>query len=531
MLKQCILTGAVLVAAVFGSSVYGQGKGGGGKVANGGAGGQDAAKKKPKAEVTQVVLNDIREAFANPQKEALGLALGKALYWEQQIGSGNGGSMACASCHYQAGTDSHPLRVAAGELLVNRGGEAAIIRGSLGVTTADFVAIKLVSNADGSETALPVEQFANEGGYQITDRNAPPAVDSDSLHNFWDGRANEVFNGVDISGDPAVTLCTSTGTGTLLISGASQASQAVGPCLSPVEMSSAGRTFPELGYKLCRVVPLVMQFGEIADDLGGYGTAGGYGRWIEDVFSGGPLESFLGAQPAIDVTVRVSVDDGPVELRPVSLTDANFSAFFGIVVALYEQSLKTVPERLPTARQISSFGAMRCDKCHYADGRSHAALGDIGDRPFSATGVAPLEEDAGVEVDDLQLNSVRPNTLVDDIGVGSFKSTHLFNLPLTAPYFHDGSAQTLEEMLDFYVRGGDFNFDNINSHVRPLDDVTEQQYQDVLEMMRGLTDPRIAEGTGPFGHPSLEIPLGDGTSLLLNPSDAGQGGLDYQVIQ
>lgn len=537
-LKRAFVVSSVIAIYTIGltTSSFAQGRppnagNGGGGTNNGGGNGGGGGNNPPGPTITQVQLNDISEAFASPQQEAVGLLLGKALFWEQQIGSGNGGNMACSSCHYQGGADSHPARVRAGQFPIVRDGQVVIGRGSLGVTQADFVAISVTSNGDGTETADPVEQFANEGAYNVTNRNAPPAVDSDSLHNFWDGRANQVFNGVDITGDPTETLHTASGLGTVVIGGASQASQAVGPCLSPVEMSSVGRTFPEVGFKMLRAVPLVMQFGEIAYQLGDYHAPGGYAAMIQDAFSGGPLAPFVGSTPAAGVTARVSVDGGAVEQREVGLTDANFALFFGVSVALYERSLKTIPERLPSPRQIAAFEKMRCDKCHFNDGRSHAVFGDIGDRPFAVTGVAPLSEDAGVEVDDLQLASPLPNVLVEDLSVGSFKSSHLFNLPLTAPYFHDGSAETLEDMLNFYVRGGDFNLDNVNSHVRPLDDISEQDFQDVLEMMRGLTDPRIAEGSGPFGHPSLTIPLGDGSSLLLNPSDAGAGGLDYQIVQ
>ena len=38
--------------------------------------------------------------------------------------------------------------------------------------------------------------------------------------------------------------------------------------------------------------------------------------------------------------------------------------------------------------------------------------------------------------------------------VGKFKVPTLRNIALTAPYMHDGSAKTLEEVLDHYSAGG-----------------------------------------------------------------------------
>ena len=83
-------------------------------------------------------------------------------------------------------------------------------------------------------------------------------------------------------------------------------------------------------------------------------------------------------------------------------------------------------------------------------------------------------------------------------------------------------------MLDFYVRGGDFNQDNVNSHVRQLD-VTQREYDLVVTMLKNLTDPRIEEGVYPFAHPSLNIPLPNGDVLRLRSSDEGAGGLAYEL--
>ena len=38
--------------------------------------------------------------------------------------------------------------------------------------------------------------------------------------------------------------------------------------------------------------------------------------------------------------------------------------------------------------------------------------------------------------------------------VGSFKTPTLRDIALTAPYMHDGSLKTLEEVIDHYNRGG-----------------------------------------------------------------------------
>jgi cytochrome c peroxidase len=38
--------------------------------------------------------------------------------------------------------------------------------------------------------------------------------------------------------------------------------------------------------------------------------------------------------------------------------------------------------------------------------------------------------------------------------IGSYRTPSLRNIPLTAPYFHDGSAKTLADVVKFYNEGG-----------------------------------------------------------------------------
>ena len=486
-------------------------------------------KAPPKKEVGKsngvVSLPNLKSAFATPEQLQLGIMLGKALFWDQQIGSGNGGNYACASCHYSAGADAQADRVLAGTF--QSPSSPNITRGSLGVRYANFIALRMES-LGSEEVSSGREVFTEEGDYAITDRNAPPSVDSDSIHNFWDGRANYIFNGVDITGIPVPLSTKSAGKTIVQIAEASQASQAVGPCLSPAEMSADGRTFADIGYKMCHSIPLRYQSGDVAEELNELGlrTSDGYLRLIQAAFSDGPLDILI-SDGTSGVTTTVQNPQGEIEERLVSITEENFAAFFGVAVGLYEQTLVSVPRKSATKKQVKAFEEMRCNKCHYVDGRSHAVIGDVGQRPFSATGVAPLRVDAGVEEADQNLESLAPNFDADP-DEGQFKSTHLFNLTLTAPYFHDGSAETLEEMMDFYVRGGDFNKRNVDSHVRELD-VSAGEYKQVLKLMKQLTDPRIEAGLPPFSHPSLSIPLGDGREVVLSASDEGLGGLHYTV--
>ena len=53
-----------------------------------------------------------------------------------------------------------------------------------------------------------------------------------------------------------------------------------------------------------------------------------------------------------------------------------------------------------------------------------------------------------------------PNRVLRD---GAFKAPALRNVELTGPYFHTGSYLTLRQVVDFYMRGGDFPVTNAES--------------------------------------------------------------------
>ena len=80
--------------------------------------------------------------------------------------------------------------------------------------------------------------------------------------------------------------------------------------------------------------------------------------------------------------------------------------------------------------------------------------------------------------------------------VGAFKTSTLRNIAVTAPYMHDGSLKTLEDVVDFYDIGGRMKekdpFSSFQSGgIRPLN-LTDQQAEDLVEFMKALTSPEYA---------------------------------------
>jgi len=69
--------------------------------------------------------------------------------------------------------------------------------------------------------------------------------------------------------------------------------------------------------------------------------------------------------------------------------------------------------------------------------------------------------------------------------IGSFRTPSLRNVALTAPYFHNGSARTLAEVVQFYNAGGK---DNLNREwdLSPLD-LTSNEQRELIAFLESLT--------------------------------------------
>ena len=80
---------------------------------------------------------------------------------------------------------------------------------------------------------------------------------------------------------------------------------------------------------------------------------------------------------------------------------------------------------------------------------------------------------------------------------GAFKTPTIRNVALSAPYMHDGSLQTLEEVVEHYNKGGTPN-KWLSDKMQPLK-LTPQEKLDLVEFMRACTGsfPHIGSGRLP----------------------------------
>jgi cytochrome c peroxidase len=70
-------------------------------------------------------------------------------------------------------------------------------------------------------------------------------------------------------------------------------------------------------------------------------------------------------------------------------------------------------------------------------------------------------------------------------GNGEFKTPTLRELTRRAPYMHDGSLKTLEEVIDYYDRGGRAN-PHLDANMQPLR-LSDDEKRDLLAFLQSLT--------------------------------------------
>jgi cytochrome c peroxidase len=569
------------------------------------------------------------------------IRLGKALFWDQNVGSDGG---ACASCHFHAGADHRTKHQLSPGLKGGNGVFDFTTSGNKGpnidLTSADYPFHRLadtgnrnspvlfdtddVTSSQGvspstflsvapggkeSVTNLVDALFSSSGKLvrRVEPRNTPTMINAAyNFRNFWDGRANNNFNGANPFGprDVNAGVLALRPDGTVekvrvALTNSSLASQACGPPLSDFEMSAAQKQFPDLGLKLMPQRALASQMVHANDSvLGGsfrHSSGLGLNETYQQLIQAAFKPKFWSAAG------RFSTGAGT---NTYSQMEMNFSLFFGLAIQTYEETLisndapidrffEGQPGAL-TTQQIEGMnifnGPAGCFNCHRGPLLTGATIaivpgaaldevlvermvmGDgnaaIYDNAYYNIGVRPTFEDLGVGgkdpfgndlsfgrqyldllrgnkvFDPLTVNpcffalpfdpldcSLHPNPWTARVAVdGCFKTPSLRNVELTGPYFHNGGQATLEQVVEFYNRGGDSrglpgadtsgfgpNPSNLDPDIAPLF-LTDAQKAALVAFLKSLTDDRVRLEKAPFDHPQLVIPHGH------SAADANQDG-------
>jgi cytochrome c peroxidase len=149
----------------------------------------------------------------------------------------------------------------------------------------------------------------------------------------------------------------------------------------------------------------------------------------------------------------------------------------------------------------------RCQDCHnigqtnatFTDNKFHnvgVGFKRINTRVMQIANAFRKAKKEGKDVDRSVLTDLETSELgrfivtVTPSDIGAFKTSTLRNIAVTAPYMHDGSLKTLEEVVELYDKGGESN-PFLDSGIRQLN-LTAQEKADLVEFMKALTSPQFA---------------------------------------
>jgi cytochrome c peroxidase len=141
-----------------------------------------------------------------------------------------------------------------------------------------------------------------------------------------------------------------------------------------------------------------------------------------------------------------------------------------------------------TAQQVRGFELFRdpgkgnCMVCHRPPNFTDDGFHNIGLPSFG-------KKDADVG---------RHSQVKVDMTRGAFKTPPLRNIAQTAPYFHDGSAKTLNDVIEHYMTGGVVQTNLSPNMIKP--NLTKQDKKDLIAFLEALTgkiDPALTQAKLP----------------------------------
>lgn len=391
--------------------------------------------------------------------------LGKALFWDEQLSSTR--TVSCGTCH-TAGGGGDDLRARNQPAISTNPGPDLFFGNA-----DDVIASRGVPavNADGSYALSP--QFGLKE--QVTGRSSVSYLNAGYSPNlFWDGRAIGTFR------DPITNAV-------VIQNGGALESQIVGPPTNSTEMAHAGRDWNMVAARITTAKPLAVALNVPA-----------------------PLSTWINGRTYPEIFNEVF---GTPEVTPTRIA---------LAIATYERTLYTDQTPLdlanagitPLTQQEQNgrnlFVANECAVCHAGSLTS--------DNSFRYIGVRPPNDDTG-----------RFQVTGNNGDLGRFRTPSLRNVELRGTFFHNGRFNTLDQVVAFYNRGGDFNAPNKDPDVRPRGLNPQQQADIVAFLRRPHTDPRAAAELPPFDRPTLysesnRVPQVTGTGV------AGSGGQVPQPV-
>lgn len=115
------------------------------------------------------------------------------------------------------------------------------------------------------------------------------------------------------------------------------------------------------------------------------------------------------------------------------------------------------------------FNKAKCDKCHEGLNFTSNSYHNLG------VGIDKPSPDLG-----------RYEVTKEPHDWGAFKTPTLREVANTAPYMHDGSMKTLDEVVEFYDKGGNWN-KNLDADIRKRLSLTRDEKADLVAFLRALS--------------------------------------------
>lgn len=258
---------------------------------------------------------------------------------------------------------------------------------------------------------------------------------------------------------------------------ASLEEQAVGPIANPIEM---GNTHEVAVATLKKIPGYVLQFesifpedGENAVNIDNVGEAiAAFERVI--VTGPSPYDYYDAYQKFAKLdadTLEILID-----------ADPDFAEDYNKA----KENLEKYPMNESAQRGYALFFSKKanCSACHVG--------ANLADEKYHNLGVG-----VGADVKDPDVG--RYAVTKDEKDWGAFKTPTVRNVAQTAPYMHDGSMETLEEVVEHYVKGGTPN-KNLSKDIFKLN-LTDQEKKDLVEFMKACTGkfPKVETGRLPKG--------------------------------
>ncbi len=247
---------------------------------------------------------------------------------------------------------------------------------------------------------------------------------------------------------------------------ASLEDQAQGPVMNPLEMFDGdGHAWNHAVARIRRDEKLVQQFHEVfGTDPTRDGIAKAIAAYERTVLSGNSIHD------RADVAMRARVED-----EGSGKYDFKAKDYETVLLAAFDAKDKTALDALgldvdkdrakaaATAKSIHNgralfFGKARCNGCHIGD--------NFTDNQFHNLGVGV--KDGHLPPSAWGRFAAQPTGHKNAESIGAFKTPTLRHLLGTAPYMHDGNEKTLEEVVDFYDRGGNAN-EFLDTKMRDMD--------------------------------------------------------------